>query len=44
MNPKDKNIFQDALVSKYYNNLNQNNRKNMTIKTIKNAKNLAIKF
>lgn len=45
MNQKDKNFFQDALVSKYYHkNLNQNNRKNMIIKTIRNAKNPVIKF
>jgi hypothetical protein len=44
MNQKDKNFFQDALVSKYHKNLNQKNRKNMTIKTIRNAKNPVIKF
>ncbi len=44
MNPKDKNLFQDALVSKYHKSHNQKNRKSMTIKTIRNAKSPAIKF
>ena len=45
MNPKDKNLFQEALVSHILNKLiNLSNRNNMTIKNLKTATKHVIKF
>ena len=45
MNQKDKNLFQEALVSHILNKLiNLSNRNNMTTKNIKTVKKHVIKF